>query len=215
MNGIWKKTGFESCEMIRNLIFDFGGVLIDLDMEAVPRGLQKFGLESAGPDLVRVSQLYETGQISTARFLTEVRRLLPGSREAEIRQIWNATVAQFPMARLEFLESLKASGQYRMFLLSNTNPLHVERARSTMGTWEFERFRNCFREFYLSHEIGMRKPEPEIFTFVLEENDLVAGETLFIDDTLEHTESAARLGIRTWHLQVGRESILELHQKLA
>ncbi len=201
--------------MIRNLIFDFGGVLIDLDMEAVSRGLQKFGLESAGPDLVRVSQKYETGRISTDGFLKEVRRLLPGSREAEIRRIWNATVDQFPMERLEFMESLKASGQYRMFLLSNTNPLHVERARSNMGAPVFERFRDCFNQFYLSHEIGMRKPAPEIFAFVLEENDLAAAETLFIDDTLEHIESAARLGIRTWHLQVGRENILELHQKLS
>ncbi|MEJ2585902.1 MAG: HAD family phosphatase [Robiginitalea sp.] len=201
--------------MIKNLIFDFGGVLIDLDMEAVPRGLQNLGIASAGPDLVRLSQEYETGRIPTDYFLQEVRRNLPGSREEEIRRIWNATVTQFPKERLDFLEALKASRKYRMFLLSNTNPLHVEQARQNMGDRDFTRFRKCFRKFYLSHEIGMRKPSPEIFKFVLEENDLVPGETLFIDDTLEHTESASGLGICTWHLQVGRENILELHQKLS
>ena len=200
--------------MIRNLIFDFGGVLIDLDMEAVPRGLRSFGLENAGADLIELSKQYETGKIPTDQFLKEVRRSLPGSDEDQIREIWNATVTGFPPERLDFLERLKASGEYQMFLLSNTNPLHVERARANMGESEFTRFENCFREFYLSHEIGMRKPDAEIFEFVLHENDLAPHETLFIDDTREHTESASRLGIHTWNLQVGRDTILELHQKL-
>ena len=200
--------------MIRNLIFDFGGVLIDLDMEAVQKGLQNFGLKTAGADLIQISQQYETGQVPTDRFLREVQRNLPGSSEDEIRRIWNATVAGFPLERLDFLETLKESGEYQMFLLSNTTPLHVAQARANMGERDFTRFKNCFRQFYLSHEIGMRKPDPEIFKFVLEENDLNPGETLFIDDTLEHTESASSLGIQTWHLQVGRDTILELHQKL-
>lgn len=201
--------------MIRNLIFDFGGVLIDLDMEAVPRGLQNYGLEIPGTDLLRLSQQYETGQIPTDRFLKEVCLALPGSREDEIRRIWNATVSGFPAERLDFLEALKASRNYRMFLLSNTNPLHVEQARRNMGERNFRRLRNCFHEFYLSHEVKMRKPEPEIFTFVLKENRLIPEETLFIDDTREHTESASGLGIRTWHLQVGQETVLELHKKLS
>ena len=200
--------------MIRNLIFDFGGVLIDLDMEAVPRGLRSFGLKDVGADLIELSKQYETGKIATDQFLKEVRRRLPGSDEDQVREIWNAMVTGFPSERLDFLETLKASGQYQMFLLSNTNPLHVERARANMGESEFIRFRNCFREFYLSHEIGMRKPDAEIFEFVLQENDLAPRETLFIDDTREHTESASRLGIHTWNLQVGRDTILELHQKL-
>ena len=201
--------------MIKNLIFDFGGVLIDLDMEAVPRGLQMFGVQTAGSELIELSRQYETGQIPTDRFLGEVRRRLPGSREDQIRQIWNATVAGFPTERLDYLEALKASGKYQMFLLSNTNPLHIEQARLNMGERDFARFRKCFQQFYLSHEIKMRKPDPEIFTFVLEENGLYARETLFIDDTREHTESASSLGIRTWNLQVGRETILELPKKLS
>jgi putative hydrolase of the HAD superfamily len=205
----------EFYEMIKNLIFDFGGVLIDLDMEAVNSGLQNFGLKNAAPDLVLLSQQYETGQIHTDEFLKEVCHRLPGSREDEVRRIWNATVSRFPPERLDFLETLKASGAYRMFLLSNTNPLHVEQARHNMGEYHFQRFRNCFQQFYLSHEVKMRKPEPEIFRFVLQENRLNPDETLFIDDTHEHTESASTLGIRTWNLQVGRESILELHKRLS
>jgi putative hydrolase of the HAD superfamily len=201
--------------MIRNLIFDFGGVLIDLDMQAVSRGLQNFGLQAAGPELVRLSQEYETGQIPTDWFLGEVCRRLPGSREDEVRRIWNATVSGFPTERLDFLEALKATGNYRMFLLSNTNPLHMEQAKQNIGNRDYQQFRNCFQGFYLSHEIGMRKPQPEIFAFVLQENRLTPEETLFIDDTREHTKSASSLGIRTWHLKVGRETILELHKKLS
>ncbi len=200
--------------MIRNLIFDFGGVLIDLDMEAVARGLRAYGIETPGPELLEWGLKYETGQIPTETFLREVTCALPGSRPAEIRKIWNATVAGLPGERLDFLEALKHSGNYQMFLLSNTNALHMEQARENMGTRDFNRFRECFRHLYLSHEIGMRKPEPGIFEFVLAENGLHPDETLFIDDTLEHTESASRLGIHTWHFQVGRDNILQLPQKI-
>jgi putative hydrolase of the HAD superfamily len=86
----------------------------------------------------------------------------------------------------------------------------MEQVQRVMGMKDFKRFQNCFHGFYLSHQVGMRKPDREIFEFVLNNNNLRADETLFIDDTREHTESAARLGIRTWNLQVGQEEILEL-----
>ena len=101
-----------------------------------------------------------------------------------------------------------------MFLLSNTNALHIEYVQKYMGRERFKRFHKLFDGFYLSHEIGMRKPEQVIFEFVLDRNQLKAEETLFIDDTLEHIKSASQMGIRTWHLQVGSESILELSRHL-
>lgn len=200
--------------MLRNLIFDFGGVLINLDMEAVPRGLREFGVEMPQPGLLHLALQYEKGQIGSESFLEQAQGLLPGSHAEGIRRIWNDTIGDLPAYRLEFLESLKASGDYRMFLLSNTNALHMGHVRETMGEQEFRRLRNCFDGFYLSHEVGMRKPEARIFEFVLQSHGLKADETLFIDDTREHTDSAARLGIHTWHFQVGREDILELTNRL-
>ena len=79
---------------------------------------------------------------------------------------------------------------------------------------DFIRFQNCFEIFYLSYEMGMRKPDAEIFEFILDENKLEPSETLFVDDTKENIDTAAFLGIRTWHLQVGKEDIIELNNHL-
>ncbi|MGA9238862.1 HAD family hydrolase [Robiginitalea sp.] len=200
--------------MIQNIIFDFGGVFINLDMDAVNRGLNSYGLVAPGADLLSLSAQYEKGEVDSKTFLRRVQQSIPGSQEEGIRQIWNATIADFPFARLEFLIKLKESGRYRMFLLSNTNALHIEQVRDNMGKDNFDRFRGCFEAFYLSHEIGMRKPDPKIFSFVLDKNGLRPEETLFIDDTKEHIESASALGINTWHLDVQKESILELNKHL-
>lgn len=200
--------------MIQNIIFDFGGVLINLDTEAVPRGLARFGVPVPGSDLISLSQRYEKGEIDSESFLNSAKRALPGSSTEEIRQIWNQTIADFPEERFEFLTELKKSGKYRMFLLSNTNALHIEQVRTTMGKTAYKAFYRCFEGFYLSHEIGMRKPDPEIFSFVLAQNGLQADRTLFIDDTQEHTLSAAKLGIRTWHLDIEKETILDLPERM-
>ena len=199
--------------MIKNLIFDFGGVLIDLDMGAVESALREYGMDAPGPELLTASRDYETGKIGTETFLDSLQAALPGSRQEDIRHIWNAMIRNVPQERLEFLEALRDSGKYRMFLLSNTNALHMEQVQVNMGPQAFNRFKDCFQGFYLSHQIGMRKPEPEIFTFVLRQHGLQAGNTLFIDDTLEHIRSAQALGIRTWHLKVGQEDVLSLPQK--
>jgi putative hydrolase of the HAD superfamily len=201
-------------EMIHNLIFDFGGVLINLDMEAVPRGLRQFGRELPGQNLILLSQQYEKGLVTTNHFLEQTQKALKGSQIDQVREIWNQTIADFPVEHLDFLEKLKATGRYRMYLLSNTNALHMEQVRKTMGMELFDRFHSCFKAFYLSHEVGMRKPDPEIFQFVLDQNGLLPEETLFIDDTREHTQSAAALGIETWHFRVGVDNILQLHHKL-
>ncbi len=200
--------------MIQNIIFDFGGVFVNLDPLSVARGLKTYGLEGPDKALLALSERYEKGEVSSEAFLQGIMRILPGSREEEIRGIWNGTIADFPPERLDFLCGLSASGRYRMFLLSNTNALHIEAVRAKMGDAAFNRFYGCFEKFYLSHEIGMRKPDPEIFSFVLETNGLQPGKTLFIDDTLEHTESASRLGIQTWHLDIGKESILQLPERI-
>ena len=200
--------------MIKNIIFDFGGVFINLDHDAVPRGLKKYGLQVPGETLISLSQHYEKGEMDSKDFLDAAYKAIPGSQVDEIRQIWNQTIDDFPLERLEFLVRLKGSRQYRMFLLSNTNALHIEQVKENMGFPAFERFRKCFEAFYLSHQIGMRKPDSEIFNFVLDQNDLRPEDTLFIDDTLEHIESASKLGIKTWHLDTARESILELKELL-
>ncbi|WP_420593273.1 HAD family hydrolase [Robiginitalea biformata] len=200
--------------MIKNLIFDFGDVIIDLDKEGVPRALAGYGLSGADPELVSWANQYEAGQMTSTEFLDRLgNRLGEPDREVLVRH-WNTTIRHLPEGRLEFLENLRDSGGFRMFLLSNTNELHMACVAQQLGEETFSRLKACFEGFYLSYQIGMRKPEPGIFRHVLEENRLAPGETLFIDDTLEHILGARSLGIATWHLQVGQEDVRELKNRL-
>ncbi len=200
--------------MIKNVIFDFGDVIIDLDKEGVPRALASYGCSGTDPELVSWANQYEAGRITTAGFLGRLGKRLGEPDEAELIRHWNTTIRHLPEGRLEFLENLRDSGDFRMFLLSNTNELHMAYVARQLGEETFNRLKGCFEGFYLSYQVGMRKPEPGIFRHVLEAHQLAPEETLFIDDTLEHIQGARSLGIATWHLQVGQEDVRELKSRL-
>jgi len=100
-----------------------------------------------------------------------------------------------------------------LFLLSNTNQLHISWIQHNWGLNRYLEFKNCFNKFYLSHEINLRKPSIEIYEFILNENNLIARETLFIDDLKENTEAANALGIHTWNLIPGQEDVTQLFSK--
>ncbi|MGB5370522.1 MAG: HAD family phosphatase [Flavobacteriaceae bacterium] len=201
--------------MIKNIIFDFGDIFINLDKGIIVREMERYGGQPVlGPDLHVLNAQYEIGAISSEEFLMELVSVYPEATKTEIAEIWNSMLLDFPDHRLEFLEKLAQEGKYRLFLLSNTNALHIPHVRYIMGANKFDRFKNSFEKFYLSHEIHLRKPNTEIFRFVLEENGLRADETFFVDDTKENTEAAQKLGIRSWNLQVGREDIVELKSRL-
>ncbi|MDG1573146.1 HAD family phosphatase [Robiginitalea sp. M366] len=196
--------------MSKAIIFDFGGVLINLDFEAVPRALREWGADPSDAFLQQLSRQYETGQIPTAGFLETASGRLGGVSGATLAEAWNAMILDLPESRVEFLENLRDGGGYRLFLLSNTNALHMARVRERLGGPAYQRFTACFEGFYLSHEIGLRKPDPEIFRWVTGRHGLTPGDTLFIDDTAEHILGAQAIGLQTWHFQPGRDKITEL-----
>lgn len=196
--------------MIKNIIFDFGDVLINLDKPATAMAMMEYGFQGITPALDTLFKDYEKGWMDSPSFLSEVSGLFPDAGMEHLTSAWNAILLDFPEHRLEFLENLAQEKEYRLFLLSNTNDLHMECVREQMGMERFNRFKNAFEVFYLSYEMGMRKPDAEIFEFVLEENNLVATETLFVDDVKENTDAAALLGIHVWNLQVGQEDITQL-----
>ncbi|WP_445382402.1 HAD family hydrolase [Robiginitalea sp. IMCC43444] len=200
--------------MIRNLLFDFGDVWLDLDKGKLQAGMTQYGLSSTDGTLNKLSQRYETGAISTPSFLNAVSDYLNEADKEKIISYWNALIGGFPQPRLDFLKGLKRSAAYRLFLISNTNELHIKRVKEVMGEENYGAFQDCFEGFYLSHELGMRKPDPEVFRFILGQHGLKASETLFVDDTFEHIRAASKLGIKTWHLKAGSEDILELHKKI-
>lgn len=200
--------------MIKNIVFDFGDIFINLDKVAVYQHLARFGYSELTPEMDRIAKKYEVGKMSSVDFISELNTLIPNASSSEIRTAWNSILLNFPESRLTFLEQLQKENNYRLFLLSNTNELHISWVKDAMGMERWNRFKACFEKFYLSHEIHMRKPNTEIFDFVLEENELVANETFFIDDTQENTEAAASIGIQTWHLIVGSEDVTDLKTKL-
>lgn len=195
--------------MIKNIIFDFGDIFINLDKQAPLLEMEKFGFTILTPELDTIFKEYEMGLLETDAFIDKLQAIFTNTTKQQIKDAWNSIILDFPEERLKFIEKLKSDNQYRLFLLSNTNDLHIEKVKESMGMERFNRFKNCFEVFYLSQEMKMRKPNTDIYEFVLKENNLIAEETFFLDDTKENTDSASKLGIHCWNLQVGKEDVLE------
>jgi putative hydrolase of the HAD superfamily len=194
--------------MIKNIIFDFGDVFINLDKSAPDKYLKTLGIGELEPKTHRIHKDYEKGLINTEDFIDHHTNTYHGLSKTDFIMAWNSILKDFPHYRLEFLKQMKDSGKYNLFLLSNTNDLHIKWVQDNVEF--YEDFKKSFKEFYLSYEINLRKPDQDIFQFVLQQNNLDPEETLFIDDTLEHINSAKTLNINTWHLQAGKEDITKL-----
>jgi len=165
--------------MIKNIVFDFGDVFINLDKEATFRRLKKLGVKEFTDDLLELGKQYEMGMITTHEFVKTFKTLFPSISEIDFKNAWNSMLLDFPPHRLSFLKSLANSKKYRIFLLSNTNDLHISWIQKTWGRKLFSEFKNCFEKFYLSHEIHLRKPNKNIYEFVIESNKLIPEETFF------------------------------------
>ncbi len=201
--------------MIKNIIFDFGDIFINLDKQAVFREMERFGAKpEPTPELIGLSEIYEVGGISSDEFINQLTLVFPKAKPKDVIGSWNSILLDFPEYRLQFLEELAQENTHRLFLLSNTNAMHIERVIEIMGIDKFDRFKNCFEKFYLSHEINLRKPNADIYQFVLDQNELIAEETIFVDDTKENTDAAEKLNIKCWHLQVGKEDIVHLKNSI-
>lgn len=198
--------------MIKNIIFDFGDIFINLDKQATYREMEKLGVTQIPEGMMTNYYNYEKGLISTDDFIAFYQKKFPFIKRQELVDAWNAILLDFPNHRLEFLRELSASKQYRLFLLSNTNELHITWVQQHWGMELYKEFKNCFEQFYLSHEINFRKPDAEIYKFVLNENNLNASETLFVDDLKENTAAAQELGIQVWNL-ISEEDVVDIYIK--
>lgn len=197
---------------IKNIIFDFGDVFISLDKNATNNELKKLGLKEFTLKMQEENMKYEKGLISTDAFIDFYLKEFSKSTRNELIKAWNAILLNFPTYKLEFLEEI--SKKYRVFLLSNTNDLHIEEAKIILGEVFYNRFVACFEKVYYSHEINMRKPDKEIYTSVMQENNLNSVETFFIDDTKENTDAALELGIQVWNINPEKDDVVNLYSKL-
>ena len=197
--------------MINTIIFDFGDIFINLDKQATINSLKKLGLSQWNEDLNQLNLQFEKGQISQENFLLGFQKHIPNASIDEILEAWNAVLLDFPLNRLEFVQKL--SKKYRLFLLSNTDAIHIETFERENGVSFYSDFYQCFEKVYFSYEMGMRKPDVEIFNYLLKKYDLSAKRTLFIDDKKENTDAALSLGFQVWNLQVGKEDVVDLFSK--
>lgn len=196
--------------MINTLIFDFGDVFINLDKPAIERSLNKLGISTINGEMIETAKVYEKGLISTNEFISSFTKKFPTISNKQFTKAWNSIILDFPEYRLTFIENLASLKKYKLILLSNTNALHIDKVIENMSLERYCRFKKCFDKFYLSHEIKLRKPDHSIYEFVLNENNLMAKNCFFIDDTKENTDTAKKLGLLTWNNNPEKDDIINL-----
>ncbi len=201
-------------ESIENIIFDLGGVILNIDYQLTENAFKSLGLKDFDSMYTQAAQsglfdIYEKGDCSTPYFINALLDFLPPNTSAnKVVAAWNAMILDFPIQNLELLQKLKSN--YRIFLLSNTNDIHLQAVNRALNKVSKEKNLDPFFEkTYYSFEMGMRKPDAEIFTKVCLENDLDLIKTLFIDDTERHILGAKSVGLNTHFLTPGK-TILQL-----
>jgi glucose-1-phosphatase len=191
-------------QSIRTIIFDLGGVILDLD---VPRTINAFAemadITSAKAETIFHTSLefnlYEKGGMTDQQFRDFLKfAYTPKSSDKEIDLAWNQMLRAIPVEKLELLEKLKT--QYTVILLSNTNEIHLSYINQNLLPKESAGLDQYFHRAYYSHRMLKRKPDAEIFEQVLAENKLVPQQTLFLDDNLMNIKGAESVGIKTVHV---------------
>lgn len=191
---------------VRSIIFDLGGVIYDISFERTARAFKELGADNFDQLYSQFSQSalfdgLETGKLSPEAFREGFREQTGLSVSAhEIDRAWNALLIGFKAHRIELLKQVKK--HYAIFLLSNSNRIHYEQfSRELQQQFGYGSFNDLFKVAWFSHEVGLRKPDPEIFQYVINQENLNPGETLFIDDTPGHLEGASVVGLQTRHLR--------------
>ena len=191
---------------IKNIIFDWGGVITNIDPEKSAEAFQELGFPGfrnhyGVAEQIEFYRLFEEGKISPAEFRSKIREYIRGEvTDEEIDHAWSAMLLDTPKDRWELLTMLK--NKYRTFLLSNTSSIHVERYFDYLSkVYGVRGYNHLFENVYFSFELCVRKPDLRIFEIVLRDNNLKPDETLYIDDVKKNTDAAKRLGMHTYHLQ--------------
>lgn len=205
-------------EGINNIIFDLGGVILDIDFTKTIKAFQDLGVSNAHSfftkDQPQLLTDLEIGKITPQQFRDQIKKISAlDLTDSEINNAWNALLLKTPPERIDILGFLKQVK--RTFLLSNTNQIHQDAFDKYYK--QHHRLKNglsdLFEQDHYSHIIKKRKPEASSFQYVLELHGLYPDETLFIDDSESNIVGAQKLGIKTWHLKQG-ESITQLLKTL-
>ena len=204
--------------MIKNIIFDFGGVLTTIDTSRAIEKFKALGLKDAENYLNSYKQTgiffqLEDGAIDADTFVTELGKLC--GREisyGEALDAWMGFIVNVQVEFMEYLQTLR--GKYRLGVLSNTNPFLQGWARSEKFTEDGKRLDDYFDELYLSYLMKCSKPGKEIYLKMLSDGNMLPHETLFVDDGAKNIEAAEAVGIRTLKAVNGKDWREELEKIL-
>ena len=192
---------------IRNLLFDLGNVIVDIDIDGAFSRLRGLFHADAKYELIEKAFVdYECGRISTDIFINTMLRQSERKYQAiDVIEAWNSMLIGIPSYRLDMLEKLRSN--YNVYLLSNTNALHLEwihrYVRKVHHVDSFEK--QYFDHAFYSHLVGDRKPNASLFKFVIEDAYMTPALTLYMDDVQENLDVASKLGFETYLVKPGEE----------
>ena len=198
-------------EKIKNIIFDLGGVILDIDETMTLHELKKKGIDGEAvmkdPRFLAIDERFERGIISAPTFRRQVKQLIGLEKlsDADFDFLWNSMLLDIPRDRIQALEQIKE--HYNIFLMSNTNEIHYDLyVRDLQLRFGYKQFDDLFDKSYFSFDVHLMKPDPLFFEYILDHQGLKPCETLFIDDTKANIEVAEKLGIRTY--LIGRNELV-------
>ncbi len=192
------------------LLFDLGGVLIDINYQATQRAFENLGVSDFNERYTQLAQnelfdRFECGEVSPQHFVNLLLPFAqPGTSPNQVVAAWNAMIGVFPQRKLELLTHLK-NQQQALYLLSNTNALHMVEVAKSLQKVSDSGLNSFFEKVFLSHEIGKRKPHPETFIWVCQQMGFEPADVLFIDDSPQHIEGAMKAGLQVHYYQDAAE----------
>ena len=196
---------------IKNIIFDLGGVILDIDEKVVYQELEKLGVNVSelahSKDFIETMSKFDTGIYTAPTFRKRMKALVGQEKmtDEKFDSIWNAMLLDIPRERIEAIEQVKK--HYRIFLMSNTNVIHYDLyVRDLQLRFGYKEFDALFDKSYFSFAEHLEKPDPRFFELILDHEGLLPEETLFIDDTEANIKVAQSLGIHTYH--ISREELV-------
>ena len=191
---------------IKNIIFDLGGVILDLDESITYKELGKMGINTSelahSKDLMEILSKFDTGIYTAPTFRKKMKALIGQEKmtDQKFDSIWDAMLLDIPRERIEAIEKVKK--HYKIFLMSNSNVIHYDLyVRDLQLRFGYNEFDELFNKSYFSFAEHLEKPDPRFFELILDHEGLLPEETLFIDDTAANIKVAQSLGIRTYHIR--------------
>src|ERR1700722_8768177 len=185
---------------IKNIIFDLGGVIMDIDVKQTMNAFSALGLKNIHEYFghgfaASFFSDHEAGKISDDAFLSEIKKLLNSEvSQGDLIDAWNALLLRFPPERISLLKDIKS--RYRLFLFSNTNAIHYDKFREIYRNSFAGELEDLFEKAYFSHSMGHRKPDIGGFELIIRENGLDPKQTLFVDDAFINVEGALKTGLK-------------------